>query len=116
MGQEITLINPHHGVAWRRHLDWMIHTHPAITKEMFLKGELFEYLNTFIAYIGVYRGAMLTKGIPKTVAEENIAARLIGAERMMKSGQGLPLDSHIIELINDSVESMADNTVTIQVS
>ena len=114
MGQEITLINPHHGVAWRRQLDWMIHTHPAITKEMFLKDELFEYLNTFIAYIGVYRGAMLTKGIPKTVAEENIATRLIGAERMMNS-KNKPLTKKFVNNIIDRIESLEECVVTIEV-
>jgi hypothetical protein len=111
--QNITLLNPNEGVAWRRHLDWMIENRPSVSRRLYIEGMLEDYLDRFIATVVAHRGAMQQQGLTRAEAELQISDELLSEYIPDEDHQ--PLDGKLVGDIKESLVLLEPRTRVVQV-
>jgi hypothetical protein len=114
MTQKITLINPHHGVAWNRMLDCMITDMPRTTRILYSTGKLFDCLDRFIAMITVYRGQMQNAGTPKTEAELILLRKVI-PDGILEKENNIALSQQYVDELKNTIADLPEVIKEIEV-
>ena len=112
--QLITLVNPHEGVAWKRHLDWLLNNRPNAVRKLFKENRLESHLDNFVATVVVHRSTLQRAGKTREEAEYILANRLLN--NMGRNGMEIPCEDELIEkIVTTLTRDRLTRTVTIAV-
>ncbi len=108
----ITMIDPHKGVAWNEHLQWML-DHRGVIAWLLYEGEqLVEYLNSFVAHRVEYRGALMARGLTKAQIDEHLVSQLLN---QFSSHDDKAVTAEQREEIMEFVEALEPATYEVEV-
>ncbi len=114
MRQEISLVNPHDGVLWNKHLEWLTQHHPAAVRILYSTGDLFSHLDLFVAAVTAYRGGLQRTGLDRDAAELVIFERIL-CQELRDVASDAPLDPALVEKIREEILAMEDVVRVIEV-